>query len=391
MLVLFTFIFLNDIFGAFLFSFKPHILFNFWVFLFGLLYFVFWFASFYWLSRLGIIGVFLHSLLMTAISISKIIFPLHPFILLYPQFNTFLPETDYGILNLFLLFFFVGVFFCNIQLKLKGLVLVSFFLVCFFHHNSATVINNTNTRLAIVQVGLYYEKGGNTSDFFRDLLSFLKKNTDIDAVVFSENNLYSYKKEHNQKLTEELIDNIISSKIHEKYHLFLSFSGFKDINNVVTYYHHKSKVLFNQKKTLIPFIEKKGLLNNKESMQSNYFHIDSNLDNHFFDVKDSLISTFICYDALFPGFAKKKSDMILIQSNYKLLDNGYGHDRLKIYATYLAKFINGLKSNIIVNIQNHGGTVILFNDWSVDHDTYMTSLSEPFFIIDTKNSSMVIQ
>ncbi|WP_223307045.1 hypothetical protein [Citrobacter sp. S-77] len=382
---------MNDIFGAYLLSFKPQISFNFWVFLFGLLYFIFWFASFYWLSKLGIAGVFLHSLLMTVLSISKIIFPLHPFILLYPQFNTLLPKTDYGVLNLFLLFFCVGVIFCNIRLKLKGLFLVLFLLVFFFHHSSATVINNTNTRLAIVQVGLYYEKGGNTSDFFRDLLSFLKANTDIDAVVFSENNLYSYKKDHNQKLTDKLIDNIISSKIHEKYHLFLSFSGFKDVNNIITYYHHKNKILLNQKKTLIPFIEKRGLSNNTESMQSNYFYIDSNLNNHFFDVNGSLMSTFICYDALFPEFTKKKSDMMLIQSNYKLLDNGYGHDKLKIYATYLAKFINGLNSNIIVNIQNYGGTVILFNDWSVDHNTYMASLSEPFFIIDTKNSPMVIQ
>lgn len=55
----------------------------------------------------------------------------------------------------------------------------------------------------------------------------------------------------------------------------------------------------------------------------------------------------------------------------------------KIIATYLAKFINGLQSKIIINIQNTGGTVVIFNGWYIDNNIYKMSKAEPFFVIDT--------
>ncbi|HAN2093540.1 TPA: hypothetical protein IEO87_004173, partial [Escherichia coli] len=93
--------------------------------------------------------------------------------------------------------------------------------------------------------------------------------------------------------------------------------------------------------------------------------------------------TYICYDALFPDTDNKPGDILLIQSNYALLDKGYGFERLQHIATYLAKFINGLQSKIVINIQNTGGTVVIFNGWHIDNNIYKMSKTEPFFVIDT--------
>lgn len=95
------------------------------------------------------------------------------------------------------------------------------------------------------------------------------------------------------------------------------------------------------------------------------------------------VSTYICYDALFPDAYQEVSDIVLIQSNYALLDKGYGFERLQHIATYLAKFVNGLKSKMVINVQNTGGTVVLFNGWRIDNNIYETSKTEPFFVIDT--------
>ncbi|EFO0452394.1 hypothetical protein D0W87_25265, partial [Escherichia coli] len=80
------------------------------------------------------------------------------------------------------------------------------------------------------------------------------------------------------------------------------------------------------------------------------------------------------------------SDVVFIQSNYKLLDKGYGYDRLTFFASYLAKFLNGMHSQLVVNVQNYGGTVVIYNDWSIDHKIYEISKNEPFFIINTGKS-----
>lgn len=381
---IFTFVFLYEIFGAFFFSLNPVLFFNFWLFFLGVLYFIFWFVSFYWLSRLGVLGVFFHSLLMTLVSVFKIILPLHPVILLYPKFHAYLPRTEYVFLNLFLLFFCIGMLFCKSKKYLMAMLSVFLVFIILGTNNPTKINSKNNIRVAIIQIGLYFDKGGNTSDFLSDLLNFLNENKKVDAIIFSENNLYSYKREYNKELTELLLNNIFDSRTHEKYHLFLSFSGFKDINNIVTYYHFNNNIQLNQKKALIPFFEKDGILNKKESMESDYFNIDEKINNKNIYIKGNFISTFICFDSLFPDLMKKKSDIMIIQSNYKLLDRGYGHNKLKIYATYLSKFINGVNNDIVINVQNHGGSVILFNDWSIDHHNFKKSLSNPFFIIDTQ-------
>lgn len=77
------------------------------------------------------------------------------------------------------------------------------------------------------------------------------------------------------------------------------------------------------------------------------------------------------------------SDIILIQSNYALLDSGAGFERLQRIATFLAKFTNGLQSKLVINIQNTGGTVVLSDQWKINNEIFERSKNAPFFIIDT--------
>lgn len=389
MLCVFTILFLYEIFGAFLFTFTPEFYFNLWLFFFGILYFSCWFLSFYWMLSFGIFGVIIHSIFMSLLSFAKIALPLHPLILMYPDYHDHLPTFNYTFINLFLIFFIVSLLFCKSNWYLKCFFILFILSLPFFLKNVSTSENH-NMKIAIVQVGLYYEKGGNTSDFFYDLQAFLKQTPGVDAVVFSENNLYSYKTRYNEELTEKLLRNILDSKLNEKYHLFLSFGGFRDVNNIVTYYHHDDTIQINQKKVLIPFVEKSDFLNRRVPMYSEYYYLHDHIKNMNISLADYSVATNICYDALFPELFSINSDIVIIQSNYKLLDKGYGHDKLKKYATYLSKFINGINSRFIINVQNYGGTVVLENNWSIDYKTFEYSKSEPFLIVnlsgkDTRN------
>lgn len=379
----FTITFLYGIFGAYFFTTTPRFHINVWVLSCGLLYFSFYFFSFLFLSRFGFTGLLLHSLVMVCISFIKIIFPLHPFILLYPYAERFLPATESTFINLFMLFFLSGVLFCRCNLSSR--ITCFIFLFIFFSISNVQVKESkkTDIKIAIIQIGLYFEKGGSTTNFFGELMSFLKLHPEINAIVFSENNFFSYKAEYNQKMSEKLLSDIEQNRLHHEFHLFLSFSGYRDFNNIITLYQFDNIRKLNQKKTLIPFIEKPGLFNSPSTLTSEFYSVDKLHRNTIFNIMNNSVSTYICYDALFPDAYNKPSDIVLIQSNYALLDKGYGFERLQHIATFLAKFINGLQSKIVINIQNTGGTVVISNGWRIDNYIYEISKTEPFFVIDT--------
>lgn len=381
---LFTSYFLYKIFGAFFIAISPILNINYWLFLFAIIYFILWFSIFLLLRGYGVIGVFLHSVIMITPSFFKIALPLHPFILLYPQYGYLLPVTSYSLLNLFCLFFVSGLFFCQSSNTSKLISLLIILLISWTmkHDESKNTFKHNNIRIAVVQVGLYFEKGGNTTDFFNDLIKFIDKNPDVDSIVFSENNVFSFKTPYNKELAEKLLQDIKNSNLQQKISFFLSFNGYKEFNNIVTLYMFKNNTHLNQKKALIPFIEKRGLFNRESNINSVYYQIYDSHVNKSFRVKDSSVSTFICYDALFPEVTKKNSEVILIQSNYRLLDKGFGHDKLKYLATYLARFLNGMQSKVIINIQNYGGTVVLYDNWRINNDIYEKSKNEPFIIVD---------
>ncbi|EIT1500679.1 hypothetical protein L1H89_003954 [Salmonella enterica] len=379
----FTVFFLHKIFGAYFLSINTGLKINIWVLFFGLLYFYFWFFTFLYFSRFGLFGILFHSLGMFFISYFKIIFPLHPFILLYPYAENLLPTTKSTFLNIFLLFFLSGVMFCRCNLALRVISILVTILIILAVNPQPRETGKSNVKIAIVQVGLYFEKGGNTNQFFSDLMNFLNRHSGVNVIAFSENNFFSYKTDYNKKMSEKLMTDIKKNKLDDKYHLFLSFSGFRNFNNIVTLYHYSGTRTINQKKTLIPFIEKPGLVNSVNKINSEFYTVDKKHTNTNFKILGSSISTHICYDVLFPGAYNNKSDIVLIQSNYALLDHGFGFERLQRMATYLAKFINGLHSKIVINIQNTGGTVVLSNGWHIDNKTFELSKNEPFFIIDT--------
>jgi hypothetical protein len=378
----FSITFLYKIFGSYFIDLSRDLNVNLWVLLFGVLYFYFWFLSFYYLSCFGLPGVLLHSLVMVLLSFLKLIFPLHPFILLY-QFNSdLLPRTGSTFFNLFSLFFLSCVLFCQSSLYLRWGAVISL-VVFFLMSNQFRQHEKIDLKIAIVQVGLYFEKGGTTKFFFRDFFNFLNNHPEVNAVVFSENNFFTYKSEYNKGMSEQLLSNIRQNNLHHTLHLFLSFSGYKDFNNVITLYMFEGITTINQKKTLIPFIEKPGLFNSNNSLYSPFYTVNKKHKNKLFEIQGSSVSTHICYDALFPEIDYQSGDIAIIQSNYMLLDKGHGFERLKQVATYLAKFIIGMKSKIVINIQNTGGTVVLLDGWRIDNETYETSKNEPFFVIDT--------
>ncbi len=364
----------------------PRLNINVYFFLFGLLYFLLWFFSFYFLGRYGVLGFFFHAFLMASISFLKVILPLHPFILLYPSGRYLFPSTNYPFLNVFFLFFISDILFC----KSRKFTRVLFFLGVFFILMKNMYINSaprvSDFKIAVIQVGLYFEKGGSTTDFFNDLFLFLERNKTVNAIVFSENNLFSFKVKYNRELTEKLLNGIKILNSNRKFHFFLSVNGYNDFNNIVTLYQFGDDILINQKRTLIPYIEKPGFFNRKNNIDSEYYYVYKSHKNHIFNIDGVSVSTYICYDALFPEIKNDLSDVVFIQSNYKLLDKGYGYDRLTFFASYLAKFLNGMHSQLVVNVQNYGGTVVIYNDWSIDHKIYEISKNEPFFIINTGKS-----
>ena len=187
------------------------------------------------------------------------IVPLNPLILLYYRFNDLFYSTPYPIINLFLLYLSVAALpLLNIRL-----IFICFFIFCFLSFAQKTFSSTKNIhqqkiKVGVVQVGLYYQLGGNTTDFFPDLLKFLRKNNDIDMVVFSENTVYGFKNQFNKKITQKMISDLKASNAHQRHAFIFNFFGFNDINNIVSVYYYKDNLLINQKKHLFLLLNNNG-------------------------------------------------------------------------------------------------------------------------------------
>ncbi|EFN8342441.1 hypothetical protein EB619_21085 [Escherichia coli] len=382
-LIVFTGLFSYLNFGAFFYSSQHPYYVNLYLFLVLSAYFFVFFILFSFLYRFRLVGVLLHSLLMSLVSFLKIYPPLHPFILLYPFVGAWLPRTPYPLLNTFLLFVMSGIVFCNSSMLLKSLVFICVFAKgelsddLLNKHKAST----TPIRVMVIQVGLYFDKGGNTKSFFNDFLSFVRNNPNIDLIVFSENSLFGYKNDFNKELSLKLFDVIRDNNLADDYHFFLGFSGFSNINNIVTLYKHKKIETINQKTTLIPFVEKPGFLNHETPINSKFFHIAPNIHENKFNIFKHKIKTSICYDAFFPSIDSYDNSLVLIQSSYNLLNMGKGYDDLIYHGTLLAKFVVGLHSKYVINIQDHGGTMVIDGAWKTDNVTFLHSKDNPFFIV----------
>lgn len=378
----FSFIFTYFIFGEFFISLSVVPKINFPLLCVSVIYFLLVFFLFSFCSKYGLYGAVIHSLIVCGFCFFGLVFPLNPLIALYYSYSIYLPQTVFPIINIFILNVMPGVVFCKTRTPNKVIFISLLIVLATISRCNMKVNHEKKIKIAVVQVGLYLEQRGSITSFFQDLHFFLKSNPGIDIVTFSENNVFTYKTEFNRNISKKLLDFINENNFNNDYHFFLSFNGFGDFNNVVTLYLHKEKKSINQKSILIPFIEKAGILNKREDITSNYFWFDSRLKNDIFNIGGMFINTSICFDALFPQIRANNTDITIIQSNYSLLNTGYGFERLQILGGLLSKFSVGVNSRLVVNVQNNGGTIVIDKDWKIDKNIYFRSKTEPFFIIE---------
>ncbi|EIU5772784.1 apolipoprotein acyltransferase, partial [Salmonella enterica] len=143
-----------------------------------------------------------------------------------------------------------------------------------------------------------------------------------------------------------------------------------------------NSVKIRQKNILIPFIEKKGFFDKPEKITSSYLNVDK--ENHFssfFSIPDLDISTFICYESLFPKYTLPPSDLTIIQSDYSQLNKGPDYYNTVFNGSILSKFSVSI-NRILINIQNYGGTTVIYNDWSINWDVFNRSKKEHFLTVD---------
>lgn len=381
LLPLFTLSFTYYIFGSYVISLSKNEV-NIYPFIISFVFFSLQFFSLPVAINNGILGVAIWGGGLSLLPFIDILFPLNPLIITYPQFNFILPTSQYPFINLFLLFTLPCILFLKYKKNAKIILITALLSLTKFYDGANIRDDKSRLKIAIVQVGLYYEKGGSTTNFFNDLKLFLDRNPGIELVVFSENSLYGFKTEYNSDITKELFKKISQERLDDKYHIIMNLYGFHDINNVVTLYKHNGKEMINQKRVLIPFVEKRGVLNRRESLFSDFLYVDSKIERRIISYKNNDIHTYICYDALFPLYSKSHRGITIIQSDYSRLNSGNGYNDLLKYGTFLSKFSNGMSSNIVINIQNNGGTTVMKNGWDIDEKLFRTSLDEPFLIIE---------
>ncbi|EFK3910587.1 apolipoprotein acyltransferase [Escherichia coli] len=267
------------------------------------------------------------------------------------------------------------------------MIFICFFIFCFLSFAQKTFSSTKNIhqqkiKVGVVQVGLYYQLGGNTTDFFPDLLKFLRKNNDIDMVVFSENTVYGFKNQFNKKITQKMISDLKASNAHQRHAFIFNFFGFNDINNIVSVYYYKDNFLINQKKALIPFVEQQWFFSDKYDNADEYLSIRKDIVNQNINHNGINIKTYICYDVLFPETHKSDNELVIVQSNYKLLDKNDMYNRIIKNGSILGWFAVATNSLAYINIQNHGGTVLIRKNGKIDYSVFATSLKKPFFVID---------
>lgn len=324
------------------------------------------------LSKLQLIGIIIYSAIITSFSTMGLIIPLNPLILYYQYELPFLPQTNNAILNLFIINMIPAIFASKILI----LLYVLYFILLPLPHNKSEALNK---KLAIIQVGLYFKNGGTPDKFYNDLKVFLIKNN-VDLVVFSENVFFGYKNDYIKKNTLNLLQQFEKKEITKP--IIFNFYGYKQINNITSVFVYNNSVKIRQKNILIPFIEKKGFFDKPEKITSSYLNVDKDYHfSSFFSIPDLDISTFICYESLFPKHTLPPSNLTIIQSDYSQLNKGPDYYNTVFNGSILSKFSVSI-NRILINIQNYGGTTVIYNDWSINWDVFNRSKKEHFLTVD---------
>ena len=343
------------------------------------IYSFFYFFLYLLFVSYGLFGVFVHTLVVTLIPFFGILTPLNPIILLYRERILPLPSLDISILNLFVLNLIPAIFFSfKTPGVIRGLILS---LTVLSLDNTMYSTSQRKLNVVVVQVGLYLESVGFRDNLSADLIEFIK-DKNVDLIVFSENTFFGFKNSYIEKKTVQLMEYIEKNRINDDYGILLNFYGYRDINNVVSYFWYKNETSHHQKSNLIPFFEKRNIFNTPEALDSPFIYYDKEVkDSKYFNFKGNIISTHICYEGLFPNAEMETPDLSIIQSDYSRLNVGDKYDNLIINGTLLSKFSVAPKSSLI-NVQNYGGTIVVDKNWNIDMDIFERSKVEPFVLIN---------
>ncbi|AUM10862.1 apolipoprotein acyltransferase (plasmid) [Escherichia coli] len=337
------------------------------------------FILYFKMSGKGILGCVIYAAVVTAISALRISIPLNPIILYYKYNLFFLPHTNVPLFNLFIINLFPGLFFSYNFKKIMLLMLFYMVFVSILHLCTYISEKRPKSNVAIIQIGLYYKNGGTSEQFYDDMINFIKNNN-VSLVVFSENVYFGYKNSVIKENTDNLLLKIKSNQNLKQYAFLFNFFGYKKINNIISMFLYNDHSRLNQKTALIPFVEKKGIFNSKESLSSEYLNIDNKIKNsNVFDFHDFVFRTYICYDALFPEMTVH-NEVVIAQSDYIRLNNGTKYKATLVNGSLLAKF-SVAPNTTLINIQNYGGTIVLNKYWKVDWDIYNKSKKEPFLVV----------
>ncbi|MDX5601707.1 hypothetical protein J5I70_25835, partial [Escherichia coli] len=90
---------------------------------------------------------------------------------------------------------------------------------------------------------------------------------------------------------------------------------------------------------------------------------------------------YVCYDSLFPRLRTTSGGIVLVQSDYKQLDRGRGFDSILLNGSKLSWFSTALNSDLFINVQNYGGTVVIRKNKGIDKELFLLSKEQPFFVV----------
>lgn len=331
----------------------------------------------------GILSAFIFSALFTSMSYYFLSPPFNPLILLYSMFSMPFIGVSSALYVTFILFLIPVLLFCRVKPRSKFQIMLLLIVILLFLHYCCRMSStpSQDMRIAAIQTGLYFEMGGNTESFPLDLVKFLEINRNIDLVVFSENSLYGNKTEYNRIQTEKLMSILNENEMFDKHAFIFNLYGYKDINNIVSVFKFKNIEIINQKEALIPYIEKKSFFSYENLFNSEYFYVSPNMKKQTISYKGHKISTFICFDSLFPSLFSN-NDLVIVQSNYNRLNKGTGYEQILRNGGVLGWFSHAMNSSLYINVQDGGGSIIIRNSNDIDDGIFSHSLKTPFIIIN---------
>lgn len=130
-----------------------------------LLYNILFFTAYKFFCKYGLTGCLMFSLIFSLLSYLWVIIPLNP-LLLNLEYDALQWSAKSPVFCLFMLFLIPAILFAGEVNGVRAVILLVLALILFIpftiHGKNDNNINDKRIKVVVVQVGLYYEKGGNT-------------------------------------------------------------------------------------------------------------------------------------------------------------------------------------------------------------------------------------